>query len=259
VHDGSESASPPQPAPTLQQLRHLPLAGTLNVRDVGGYPADGGTTRWGTLLRGDSIHNLDDAGRAHFARLGLRTVVDLRRPNEREKWPDALDGLGVRFHLQPLDAEDLEAVLRRPPLETYKLSVDQRGEQLAGAVAALAQPGAFPALVHCMAGKDRTGVVIAFTLAAVGVPDDVVAADYQLSRQYFTGPLVAQIRQRMIDDDGMTADLADAILDAPAELILATLDHVRARHGSVPAYLARHGVDDGTLAALHAALVAPPG
>ncbi len=92
-----------------RQARLISLAGTLNARDLGGYPTkDGGTVRWRTLLRSDALHRLDDAGRAALAGFGLRTVVDLRTDEEVRSAPSALDGTGARiFHVPLFRAEAL--------------------------------------------------------------------------------------------------------------------------------------------------------
>ena len=82
---------------TAATTRALPLPGTYNVRDAGGYRTDdGGTVRRGLLIRADGLAGLDDAGRAQLAELGVRTVIDLREGAELEVAPDALGDLPVR-------------------------------------------------------------------------------------------------------------------------------------------------------------------
>src|SRR5260370_37767671 len=92
-----------------ENARRIALPGTLNLRDLGGYPtSDGGTVRWRTLLRSDALHRLDDTGRAALAGFGLRTVVGLRTHEEAEYAPSGLDGTGAPalhvalFRAQPI-------------------------------------------------------------------------------------------------------------------------------------------------------------
>src|SRR5258708_15189847 len=160
----------------------IALPGTLNLRDLGGYPtSDGGTVRWRTLLRSDALHRLDDAGRAGVAGIGLRTVVDLRTDEEAAQAPSALDGTGARVFRVPLfRAEDLGDL---PPAlaAIYRHMIDDRGAAIAEAVGRLSPGGALPGLIHCSAGKDGTGLVVALVLELIGVPDEIIAADYALS------------------------------------------------------------------------------
>lgn len=253
MHDLDQSA-----APTIPAGRHLPLPGTWNVRDVGGYPADGGTTRWATLLRSDALHRLDSAGRARLAELGLRTVIDLRDPGERQAAPDALNGLDVDVrHLPVMGGRlDTSQPLHLESEAMYRLFVDEGGGALAGAVAALARPGALPGLVHCMVGKDRTGLVIALALTAVGVDEAVVVQDYALTSEFFTDDLLAQARTRLAAA-GLSPELVESTLGCPPELMAVTLAHVRDRYGSVLEYLERHGVEQATVEALKRNLVEP--
>jgi protein-tyrosine phosphatase len=234
--------------------RHLPLPGTSNLRDVGGYPARGGSVRWRTLLRSDALHRLTGDGRAVLAGLGLRRVVDLRSSWEIERAPDALDGLGVTTVLAPVFPESLPAGAQPPRelAEIYRFLVDHGGSGLTAAVAALA--GATPALVHCTVGKDRTGLVIALVLELAGVADEDIAADYALTGQYLDAVLGTTVNQ--LAQGLAPAAVRDAgLLASPPELILDTLRYLRARYGSAREYLTGHGAPEGALDQLITALV----
>jgi protein-tyrosine phosphatase len=237
--------------------RHLPLPGTFNLRDLGGYPAgDGGTVRWRTLLRSDALHWLTDGGRAALRELGLRTVIDLRTQAETEIAPSALDSVGARtLHISVLDGD-----LRKLPVRLdsiYQFIVDERGAAIGRAVGQLCAPGALPALIHCAAGKDRTGIVVALVLACAGVPDDIIAADYALSGSYLNPGSTAAIGQ-VKASSGLQDQLADSLLGSPPELILQVLDRVRRRWGSAGDYLIGHGLLHGELVALRAGLIEYP-
>lgn len=237
--------------------RHLPVEGTLNFRDAGGYPAgDGGVVAWRTLLRSDALHRVSEAGFEQLTGLGLQTVLDLRVPEEVQSAPSPVDLLaetGTRvFHLS-LIGDDFSEL----PMElegVYQFVIDRRGDAIGSAIKALAAPGALPALVHCTAGKDRTGIVVAFTLAALGVSDEIIAADYALSSLYLDPQLTPAIG-RISADTGLDEQVTQAMMASPPELILRVLDRARQQAGSVEGYLARHGVTQTELAALKKVLV----
>jgi protein-tyrosine phosphatase len=237
--------------------RHIPVAGTLNFRDVGGYPvAGGGFTAWRTLFRSDALHRVDDEGSAMIAGLGLKTVLDLRTLEELMIAQGPLSEFADRgtrtVHLSLVGRDFSELP---PELEgVYTFFVERRGSAIATAIKELARPGALPGLVHCTAGKDRTGTVIAFALAAIGVPDEFIAADYALSSMYLIAEQTAVIGQ-LGADTGLGEQFTEALLASPPELILRVLDRAREEAGSIAGYLARHGLSEEELAALKAALV----
>jgi protein-tyrosine phosphatase len=231
--------------------RRIELAGVLNFRDVGGYPvAGGGSVRWRTLFRSDSLHRLDSAGVAAVTGLGVRTVIDLRTQLEVDNEPSPVSG---RVTHVPLLTGDFQGV----PLELaglYRYFVDECGRQIAAAIAEVCGEDALPALVHCSAGKDRTGVVIALILAVLGVPDEVIAADYARSGSYLDPDRTPAIGQ-LSASTGLGEELTRALLSSPPELILQVLYRVRAVAGSVDGYLREHGLTGSSLARLRAALI----
>ncbi len=177
--------------------RRIPLRNCANLRDVGGYPAgDGRTTRWRTLLRSGSLHYAGEAASQTLAGYGVRTVLDLRTWEEADRAPSPpLAGPAVtrRISLIAEGARGLD-----PRLDAvYRYLIDERGDAIGQVVKMLAAPDALPALVHCSAGKDRTGIVVGLVLSAVGVPDEIVAEDYGLSAAYLgprTPQIISQIR-----------------------------------------------------------------
>jgi protein-tyrosine phosphatase len=237
--------------------RHLQVEGTLNFRDIGGYPVEGGgTTTWRTLFRSDALHRVNDDGSRSIAELGLKTVIDLRVLEElmiaQSPLSDFADRGTRTLHLSLVGKDFSELP---PDLDgVYFYAVDKCGPAIGSAIKHLAAPGALPGLVHCTAGKDRTGVVIAFALAALGVPDEVIAADYALSSMYLVPESIAVIGQ-LIADSGLGEQLTEALLASPPELIVRTLDRARAQAGSIVGYLASNGVTEADLASLRAALL----
>ena len=237
--------------------RRLPLNGTFNVRDVGGYPtADGGTVRPRTLLRGDALHRLDDDARALLAALPVRTVLDLREEFEVRLSPDALDGSGCTVLRLPVFrvSGDSFGVAPEDLRSVYDAMVDRHGAALAEAVAALAAPGALPALVHCSAGKDRTGMVTAIVLELAGVADELIAEDYHLTASYLALEFTQAVEQ-LKAATGLGQRLDQHALACPPDLILRALARMRQAHGSVEGFLLAHGLAPEAVAALREAMV----
>jgi protein-tyrosine phosphatase len=239
----------------LADGRHLRVDGTYNLRDVGGYPTHaGGSVAWRTLFRSDSLHSLKSEGAAALAGLDLRTIVDLRADIEVKQRPSAVAGLPVRIARAPIVRDPTTL----PPLTDlsaeYRYTIDECGDSIGAAVSELCAPGALPALVHCAAGQDRTGIVIALVLAVLDVPDELIGADYSLSSVYLdpdSATVIGRLKATALGDNA-TAEL----LSSPAGLILNVLAWARAAGGgSVCGYLTAHGVGVPDLAALRSALV----
>jgi len=234
------------------RVRAVP--GTANFRDAGGYAASDGIVAWGRLFRADGLADLGDAGRAALGPLGLRTVVDLREPVEAAQHPDDLAGLEAERVNLPILGEDLGDAHIADLGELYVELLDRRGARLTAAVRRLAADGALPAVVHCSAGKDRTGLVTALVLSLVGVAEDDVVADYALTGELLRGPRFEQIRQRAIEA-GLDEQTIAVGLSAPPEAMRRALGHLREAHGGVRAYLLAHGATSDELDALRDALI----
>lgn len=242
---------------TVDAPRFLDMAGLHNFRDIGGYrTADGGTTRWGLVLRAGQLNEISESAHPQIAEFGLRTIIDLREDRELAKLPPSVYPAGLTLHRHPLyhdrialgDIDDL-AVL-------YTQILDRCADTVTAALEYLAAPGALPALVHCSAGKDRTGLIIGLLLSALGVSDEVVAEDYAVTESAYTG----EYRERMIRKGlalGAKATRIEHLIGSPPETMRAALAGLRAQHGSVETYLLDGGLRPASLAALRAALVEP--
>lgn len=239
----------------LADGRHLRVDGTVNLRDVGGYPAyAGGTVAWRTLFRSGSLHRLDSHGAAGLAVLDLRTIVDLRADIEVEQRPSAVAGLPARIVRAPIVRDPAGLPPHTGLGEEYRYMIEECGGSIGAAVRELCAPGALPALVHCAAGQDRTGVVIALVLAVLGVPDELIGADYSLSSVYLDPDSTAVIGR--LKAAGLGDNVTAELLCSPPGLILNVLARARAAGGgSVYGYLIAHGVGAPGLAALRSALV----
>jgi len=253
----------------------IDLDGAVNVRDLGALPtSDGQRTVAGRLLRGDNLQNLSPSDvRRLVGDIGVTTVVDLRSPAEvSAEGPGPLTRVeSVRHaYLSVLPergtatdaAADALAVRRDGARSRYAGDIragyylgylEDRPDHVVAAVRSVAEsPGA--ALVHCAAGKDRTGVVVALALSAVGVRREAVVADYTATAERMPAVLgrlrasttYATDLDKAPDDDHMPR----------AETMTAFLDEVDGRYGGVLRWLADHGFAADDLASLHAKLLA---
>jgi protein-tyrosine phosphatase len=245
----------------LTENRHLPLEGTYNVRDIGGYAtADGQQTRWRTIYRADSLHRLSLAAQEFLLGYGLRTIIDLRLPGEVSAAPNVFATGGVvRYrHHSVLGDTQRGATSTISLAQMYRHILDNAQETIAAALAILAEPDALPAIVHCTAGKDRTGLVIALLLGLARVPDATIAADYALTARYLEGDFWHEARQRA-SASGYDWAQYQQFLACPPELMLETLGYIDERYGGIPGYLRQIGLSETQLTALRAALVVPAG
>lgn len=248
----------------MTDARDVALQDVFNLRDLGGYPtADGRVTRWRTLYRGAGLHRLAGADVETVRGLGLRTVVDLRTAGELDvvgSYP--VDALPADVHHLPMITAMWDHALIDPdaPAEDYlraryaDMLVEGR-TAIAESVRLLARPGALPGVFYCAAGKDRTGVLAALVLSAVGVEDEHVVADYHRSVAHVER-IVARARARG-EHEAQSAMVAQpaAVMAAPPEAMRLLLGDVRAEHGSAAGFLAACGVADDTLAALREAVL----
>jgi len=238
----SRVAGGPAPNDLQTTERHLPLPGTRNLRDIGGYPAaDGRRTRWRTLLRTDSLDSLPLSSQETLLELGLRQVIDLRWPSELEEAPSVFQASDqVTYTSIPLLADDPTPEVGLDGM--YRHIFDARAPQLVEVVRALLGSGGVPAVIGCAAGKDRTGVAIALVLAVCGVPRDVIVDDYALSAGYFARPM---------DDPHLVDWRAGSIeVDSPPDFMETSLEHLDARHGGAAGLLRAQGMTDAELAAI---------
>jgi protein tyrosine/serine phosphatase len=219
----------------------------FNFRDLGGYRAvDGRTVRWGKLFRADDLCRLDDADLARFGELGVRTVVDLRRPAEIARSGRIRPAAYTYLHAHvvhpdwPVVAEFATPEARVAYLvDRYLEMTEEGGDAIGLALRTVADPAAAPVVFHCVAGKDRTGLVAAFTLYSLGVSEDDVADDYALSELAEEGNW-AWLAARYPDE--ALRRRWEHYTVTPREAMLEVLATLRERHGSVEKYLASIGV-----------------
>jgi protein-tyrosine phosphatase len=245
-------------SPSSALPRHLGLAGTYNLRDTGGYRTlDGRTTRWRTFLRSDSLHRVPPMAQTTLLNYGVRTVIDLRRSDELHVAPNVFASSSeIVYHHLSLLADTLpeRKVTPRSLPDVYRMILEQRQEQLRQALATLAAPGGFPAIVHCTAGKDRTGLIVALLLGLVGVPAVTIVEDYALSSQYLVGTYLEEARQRAANN-GIAWEWFQHQVICPPEFMQTTLQYLDERHGGIVAYVQSIGLSQEQCERLRHALV----
>jgi protein tyrosine/serine phosphatase len=246
--------------------RELAIDGAYNVRDLGGLSAGGDrVVRRGLVYRSGDLGRLTAAGAGDLRALGVATIIDLRTTAEvqrRGRFP--FEDLGIAYRHRPLldlSATEPEAQLADLPSDVldqlYRHLAQQGSGNLALVLTWLAEEPTLPALVHCVAGKDRTGLVAAVLLGLVGVADVDIAADYALSQA-----ALAAFRSRAEEQDGdaaaWLARVPRQLLEARPEAMLDLLGWLRERHGSIEGYVRSIGVTNATIAALRIRLLAEP-
>ncbi|WP_067692121.1 tyrosine-protein phosphatase [Nocardia jejuensis] len=245
--------------------RWIEFAEIDNVRDLGGLPVEGGrSTRFGVVFRSSTLQQATGDDLAHLTgTLGLRTVIDLRLADEVEREGYGLIA-GAAVHIanlpirkspqSSLAARDLVPDKTRVDLtELYGLLLAGSGEHIVESVRLIIDPDCRSVLFHCAAGKDRTGVLAAVLLDAVGVPAEHIAADYAL-----TNLRMQRVRDRL-DALPSYAGLPQAntgILAITEEVMLGFLKNLHADHGGAAAWLRSNGLSETELEQLRRVLIA---
>lgn len=249
--------------------RKLPLEGPRNFRDLGGYPTqDGRRVRWGQLFRADSLAELTDDDIAYLGRIGLARVIDLRGDDEIQESPNRLAGrTGFAYAHRPIGEEGLAPSEWWRRFEAgefgeidaswlvrgYRKTLDERAARVGGVLRELAGEGT-PAVFHCTAGKDRTGVISALVLLLLGVPREIVVGDYSLTALYTGNRIPAA--DKWFAERGLDPEIAANVLSARRESMEETLAHLDAEHGGAERYvLEKAGLGEQEILALREWLI----
>jgi len=245
--------------------RRVAFAGITNFRDLGGYrTSSGGVTRWGLVYRADALHKLTDDDLRSFEALGIRLVYDLRGDVERTDFPSRLASVhmpivGRPAGSPPLGAQagvstsDGETILR----DMYVGILEHSATQIGAILRSLSDPQGTPAVFHCHGGKDRTGMVAAVLLLALGVDRDVVLDDYVLTSQYRRIEHQQDSLANMLAL-GLPIEAAAGVLGTPRWAMSAAIASIAEHYGGIDAYLTQHaGLSPDALAALRETLVDP--
>ena len=247
--------------PTADAARWVELTEVDNVRDLGGLPVrGGGATRRGVLFRGSTLQEATPADvEVLLDGLGLRTVVDLRSPGE-----SAREGHGLleatalsRVNLpvrqeKGVAADAVPEVSGSRLVDFYLAMLAGSGPSLVATARIVADPGQHAVLFHCAVGKDRTGLLAAVLLDAVGVPAAAIVDDYALS-----GSRTDRIRERLarLPSYGRLPAVEHALMSADPAVMHRFLEVLRADAGGGAGWLLRQGLSEAELRALRTALV----
>jgi protein-tyrosine phosphatase len=260
-----------------QMSIHIP-DGAFNFRDLGGWPtADGGRVRAGLLYRCAHLDNLTPAGWQHLADLRIASIYDLRRDFEVAiQAPGTIgSGPGITVYRVPMwgagapadtlsdpvtaaDGSDPVARYAEAKVESYVRSVGMYAEGFGTVISGLARPSGLPALFHCAAGKDRTGVLAALILRLLGVDETDVLRDYLASREGTPAWRRESYLPALRALGGDEAEFGRVHAAHPPALVSALRD-IDARWGSVEEYLIKAaGVTPDDIGDLRRLLVAYP-
>ena len=259
--------------------RFVPLEGTFNTRDIGGYPvADGsaegqgdGVIRSGLYYRSGHLSRLSDADVSKLEDLGISTVVDLREASRIERYPNRpIPGahgvhLPIYDDMKPLH---FTILLNRQAIsdrfrEFYLEYLEEWTHRFGPVFRLLADETAYPVLVHCTNGKDRVGVVTALLLELLGVPRETIVADFLLSNAYLDEVLDAFIEHeegRLLLTLGVPREHLNHLMGVEPGWIVSALGHIDETYGSVERYLVtRVGLEQESVDRIRAILLDTPG
>ncbi len=235
--------------------RHIPLSGQPNFRDLGGYESrDGRRVKWGTVYRSGELSQLSASDIDKLGELGIKTIVDLRSPQEVSARGESRTPPGARVEALPIASSSFFAKLipmflegdfsQLPPdlLERVNRAlVRNSGAQYGGLLRTLLDRANRPLVFHCTQGKDRAGFGAAMVLSALGVPWETVVEDYLLSnhfRQEENDKILRMIRD-FASSNGTEVELSkiEGLLYVKAASLEAAHTEIRALHGDVESFL----------------------
>ena len=251
--------------------RLVRLEGTLNFRDVGGYAtASGYRVRRHRVYRSDSLAAIGDSGWEQLTELGIREIFDLRHEIERRTAPyQAPDGISATWlAIGPkevqTEAKDVFELLKSggPDDFTLQYMIDMYGRifedhavVFGELLTHLADPDRLPAVFHCTAGKDRTGIAAALLLSVLGVDRETVLHDYELSNEFRSERRIEVLRPRL-EEEGIDVERVRPYLSAPRPALEAALAAVDLEYGGVQGFLVeRAKVSEGILDGLREVLI----
>jgi protein-tyrosine phosphatase len=239
------------PDEAQREGRMLPHKSVANLRDIGGYKThDGKTVRWNRLYRGASLVALSEEDAIDLTNRGLKIVCDLRTQSEASAAPDKMPHESVRYMALPFkQSANRLTQLRILLFQRQRLAntlrhaytqvmIDKNPSVIGDFLRMIAEADNLPLLVHCSAGKDRTGVVVAVLLRLLGVPEQTVLEDYSLSNLYF--PYFLEISSKIIKQMGafrITEAEARPLFLADPQMLKETLAYIETHYGSVETYV----------------------
>ena len=242
------TAHEPLPVPSL-------VSGAMNFRDVGGLSAGSSRTRDGVLFRSGNLAAVDEPGRAAIGALGIRRIIDLRADDEVATAPSRIDGLDVVTQRVPLFLGSVASFFDDDLSldDMYRRIVEDSAERVVDVVRGIVSDQ--PVLVHCTVGKDRTGVTVAFALAAAGADEQSVIDDYARTEAFLPPERNRAVIARLRRHYPTSLHVEDLATRSPARVMATLLGAAEASYGDVASYLLAHGLTDDELRELRRVLI----
>lgn len=241
-----------------------------NFRDIGGYMTRGGRqVAWGKIYRSGSLNKASESDLSFLEALGIKSVFDLRDDWEVKNKPDLLPASinYRRFFIAGRELINRSAALFyrqdifRQFVESYKKAIVDRGaKRIGNIIQALGNQENLPVVLHCTAGKDRAGVIVALILMALGVPEETVINDYTLSN-LFAPQIIQDVRQRIkpVRWLGFKVEHYFPLMDAKPFVLRSTVKYIIKKYGSVEKYFLDHaGLEQKDLMKLRKNLLINP-
>lgn len=235
--------------------RHIPFEGCFNFRDIGGYPTtDGRTVRWGQYFRCGRQDRMTEQDLAKVEQLGIKTQIDLRKPEEiNDQGRGPLETMGAEYHNIAVIPDGGTDELSRLVGDTgisgarYLGYLEFGPQSWTRLFKILEQAGSQPMVLHCTAGKDRTGVSTAFLLSVLGVDRALIEADYILTNRD-VGRQADFIEKTTGYPEGIDRDMMIHGAGVPEDAMGDFLDGLHKRWGGPLEYLRSIGISDETMA-----------
>lgn len=222
----------------MKHYIRLPLEGTANTRDLGGYSTkDGHSTPWHAFLRSDDVCDLTDADIAFLKDYGLKTVIDLRSAPELQMRPNPFsEDPNILYHNVSLFENASPTVLKSAPKDFLKSMyiemLEDHKEQVFAIFDSIEKAPQGTILFHCAAGKDRTGIIAMLLMGLVKVPNRDIVSNYEVS---FTNLKRNAYFKAHEDPSSPLLQSANAYMED-------TIRYINAQYGSIEAYLLSTGL-----------------
>ena len=227
--------------------RNINIPGIQNFRDLGGYRSSttGKNVRWGMLYRSAQIDSLGCAARRELRNMGIRTIIDLRTPEELNNYPQIQKGFNV-VHI-PIATGNMEKVLQgiqegKIKGDTINRIVERMNRELVinyrdeykKLFELLLDRSNYPAIIHCSSGKGRTGIASALVLATLGVNEDIIMQDYRLSNDYFNIPKASKYAYKLPVN---SQEAITTVYTAKEDFLNAAKEEIERTYSDIPTYL----------------------
>ena len=261
----------------LKYDREIHLKGTSNTRDIGGYlTSDLRTLRWRQIIRSENLSRLTASDFQKLEEIGVKTVIDLRTEREHEQSPTVWlgDNPPRFFHFPVGDSQNDWFNAQRKLMKSNRFTEEQALEHMVDGYRMIAEVGPssyqklmdvvldqsnWPVLIHCTAGKDRSGVAVALILEALGVDRETIMEEYLLTNKFSRVDEKAVILSKQSKKASMghrtpSASAWRPIVGVDAKMLEAFYASVDEEYGSMDAFLTKLGVDHDARGALAASL-----